>query len=341
MTYKYFDIVFGSSGDLVAVPDAVQPDGSVSYTQGYGVLYSTAVGSGGINIERGKMNQLFYDITTALNQLQTFGIVPWIAALAASPGYSQYALVRYSDGIVYQSQVNTNASTPGTNTDWQALPLGNFSGFTTGDAKITFKTSADTGWILANDGTIGNAASGGTTRANADTAALFSLLWTNTTNANCAVSGGRGGSAAADFAANKTIAIPKALGRALALAGSGSGLTARALAFAVGEEAHALTSGENGTHTHTVTDPGHAHSLWSSNGGLNASTVEGLSAAGAWQVAGGINNGGSQSYVATAPVGGNAYVSTDTTGITNANSGSGTAHNTMQPTAFVNFMIKL
>src|SRR5258708_7301291 len=28
--------------------------------------------------------------------------------------------------------------------------------FSTGDAKLTFKTAADTGWVLANDGTIGD-----------------------------------------------------------------------------------------------------------------------------------------------------------------------------------------
>src|SRR6185437_1134551 len=118
------------------------------------------------------------------------------------------------------------------------------SAFTTGDVKVTLKTVADTGWVMFDDGTIGDASSGGTTRANADTSALFTLLWNNTTNANCAVSGGRGASAAADFAAHKAIAVPKVLGRALAATGTGSGLTARALAATVGAETHLLTSAE-------------------------------------------------------------------------------------------------
>jgi hypothetical protein len=48
----------------------------------------------------------------------------------------------------------------------------------------------------------------------ADTSALFLYLWG--ADANLAVSGGRGGSAAADYAANKTIALPDWRGRALA-----------------------------------------------------------------------------------------------------------------------------
>lgn len=95
-------------------------------------------------------------------------------------------------------------------------------GWSTGDAKLTWKATADAGWVMANDGTIGNASSGGTTRANADTSALFALLWDNIADAWAPVSGGRGASAAADFAANKTIRLPRTLGRAIAGAGTGT-----------------------------------------------------------------------------------------------------------------------
>jgi hypothetical protein len=36
------------------------------------------------------------------------------------------------------------------------------TGFSTGDAKITLKTTADPGWLIMNDGTIGSASSGAT-----------------------------------------------------------------------------------------------------------------------------------------------------------------------------------
>lgn len=189
---------------------------------------------------------------------------------------------------------------------------------TTGDVKLTLKTAADIGWVLMNDGTIGNASSGGTTRANADTVALFTLLWTNTADADCAVSSGRGASAAADYAANKTIALPKALGRALAIYGSGSGLTARALAKSLGTETHTLLEAELPTHTHTVNDPGHLHT-------------------GVVQTSGG-QNVGSASPPAVDVIGSSASA---TTGITVTGGGSGDAHNNMQPTTFLNVMIKL
>jgi hypothetical protein len=49
-----------------------------------------------------------------------------------------------------------------------------------------------------------------------------------------------------DFAAHKTIKLAAALGRPLAVAGAGTGLTARALGQALGEEAHPMTAAENG-----------------------------------------------------------------------------------------------
>lgn len=178
--------------------------------------------------------------------------------------------------------------------------------FSTGDVKLTLKTAADTGWVLFNDGTIGNAASSATTRANADTVALYTLLWNNTADADCAVSTGRGANAAADYAANKTIALPKALGRALATYGAGSGLTSRALAKVVGEETHTLTTGEIPAHTHQVG--------W---GGA---------------VAGSANADWGQSSV---------YSGSFPTNNGTPDGGSGGSHNVMQPTVFLNVMVKL
>ena len=57
--------------------------------------------------------------------------------------------------------------------------------FTTGDVKQTFKTVADAGWVMMNDGSIGDGSSGAMTRANPDTQALFTLLWNNIGDAYC------------------------------------------------------------------------------------------------------------------------------------------------------------
>ena len=198
-----------------------------------------------------------------------------------------------------------------------SAPAWEHRGFTTGDIKVSIKTVADAGWVVMNDGTIGSASSGATTRANADTQALFELLWNNTTNANCAVSGGRGASAAADFSANKTIALPKMLGRALAVSGAGSGLTSRAMAAILGSENAIVVQ-----HNHGITDPGHGHTVPATDGAaFSASALNDYNAGYAHNQ--------------------NPATSSNTTGITINNAGSSGTGANMQPSVFVNVMIKL
>jgi hypothetical protein len=86
------------------------------------------------------------------------------------------------------------------------VPTGTvFSGYYGGTPPPSF--------VMADGRTIGDATSGATNRANADTVTLFTLLWTIT---GLAVSGGRGASAAADYAAHKTLALPNHSGRTMA-----------------------------------------------------------------------------------------------------------------------------
>lgn len=171
----------------------------------------------------------------------------------------------------------------------------------TGDVRLTFKTTADTGWVMMDDGSIGSASSGASNRANADTEPLYTLLWDNVSDTYAPVSSGRGASAAADFAANKTLTLPAALGRALGLSGAGSGLTSRSLGEGVGAETHQLTEAEMPSHTH-------ADLKGSGGAGTNAPdyTLNGTG-----------NGGNIQS------------------------TGGDTAHNNMQPTVFINAMVKL
>jgi|SRR5882757_243621 len=77
-------------------------------------------------------------------------------------------------------------------------------------------TTVPTGYVFANGTTIGSAASAATGRANVDTLPLYTLLWNSWANGQAAVSGGRGANAAADFAANKTIALPDLRGMIVA-----------------------------------------------------------------------------------------------------------------------------
>ncbi len=130
----------------------------------------------------------------------------------------------------------------------------------TGAAMPYLGTSAPTGWVLGA-GTIGDASSGATSRANADTQALYTLVWTSLSNTEAPVAGGRGANAAADFGAHKAIALPDFRGRVVAgkddmvlgaasrLTGGSSGITATTLGAAGGDE-------RMQQHTHGITDPG-------------------------------------------------------------------------------------
>lgn len=101
----------------------------------------------------------------------------------------------------------------------------------TGAVQHYFGTTPPAGWVARNGTTLGNAGSGATGRANADTEALYTLIWNGTSNTGDFViqdSAGspttRGASAAADFAALKRIPLPDDRGlfdRGLNTAGTG------------------------------------------------------------------------------------------------------------------------
>lgn len=106
---KLFLTPFANSGDKVAIPDPTQGSGSVSYTQGWGPDYSKAKADGGYKpVGRTEMNQILNDITTALLELQTYGITVW---QSRSGGWPQHSRVLHG-GIVYRSTSNGNTSTP-------------------------------------------------------------------------------------------------------------------------------------------------------------------------------------------------------------------------------------
>lgn len=113
----------------------------------------------------------------------------------------------------------------------------------TGDIKTSLLSSAPNGWVAMNDLSIGNVGSGATNRANKDTFQLYKTIWDGVLdfwaplqNSAGVPLGVRGASAIADFLANNRLVLPRSLGRALAGAGSGSGLTPRVLGQYLGDE---------------------------------------------------------------------------------------------------------
>jgi hypothetical protein len=226
-------------------------------------------------------------------------------------------------------------------------------------------TTIPFGQVSANGLTIGNASSNGTSRANADTQFLFAFVWNSCSSTACPIytstgsASTHGANAAADFAANKAIAVPNMNGLALMGADSQNGSTSLFLVgvpvtrgsrtvplSVVGEYFHSITSAENGPHTHanTLSDPGHSHANTLTDPGHHH-TYTTAADSGAVNLA----TGG---YAPYNPL--TQSTSTVTTGITinnadaytgmtinNVSSGSGLGHNTVEGSMIVYWNLKL
>lgn len=216
--------------------------------------------------------------------------------------------------------------------------VSNTGAFITGDIKWTARKSAPSGWLIANGNTIGNAASGGTARANADTITLFELLWADFSNTelpiqdSSGVAASRGASAAADFAANKRMPIPDLRGRVVAGWDNLSSvvrLTAPSddtFGGVGGFSTHTLITGELAAHTHTgtATEAGaHTHTFVGQNQNTEGSGSESRA------------RFGFSGTITTTENGAHTH----TLAIDNA--GGGSAHNNTQPTIILNALIKL
>lgn len=210
---------------------------------------------------------------------------------------------------------------------------------TTGDVKLTIKTSADSGWLLFDDGTFGSATSGSSNSNSALNQALFTAMFNSISDTNCPIltSGGGAttragqGTAAAAWAASCRMTLPRTLGRALAVAGTGSGLTGRSLGDRVGEESHTLTLLETPI------------GIIASGSGSVSTTSDNYTVSTTNNASGSATGGGSQVSIPGSPGGtfGKLTATGTATGITTTSSNTGGgAHNNMQPSTFLNAMIK-
>lgn len=124
MDTKFFWKPFAIDGDVTAVPDAAQVDGTVSYDQGYTSFYALdpLADPDAILVERRKFNDILFSITSSLGALQT-DFPEWISAAdndGSAFAYKSGVVVRYTvDGQLWESIVAANTSTPGADlTKW-------------------------------------------------------------------------------------------------------------------------------------------------------------------------------------------------------------------------------
>ncbi len=110
----------------------------------------------------------------------------------------------------------------------------------TGDLRTSMNSFYPYGWVAMNDGTIGNASSNASSRANIDTWQLFNLIWTlakpydSGANSNpiatiytsAGAATNYGSTAIADFNANRQLALTKNMGRVMIGSAPSSILTA-------------------------------------------------------------------------------------------------------------------
>ncbi len=153
MSTYYYVYPFGENADdLVEIPTSAADDGSVSYYAGYTdpYEYDLLTNPNALPISRGSFNQLMFQITSNIQQLQQYGTPPWITAadnLGDSFEYPIYARVYYG-GEVYENQVADNTATPGVDDTWLIISAPS-SSFQAGMVMDWAGPTAPTDWAIA------------------------------------------------------------------------------------------------------------------------------------------------------------------------------------------------
>ena len=152
--FNYFPLAFGvDSDDLTTIPTTATSDNSVSYQNGWTLPYeeNQEIVETALDIPRGQMNQLFYQITQAIQQIQQYGYPFWITSaenLSTPFPYPINATVYYN-GLLYQNQIANNIATPGEDNSWLLISgssTGNLPGMITQWAGPV----APSGWAICD-----------------------------------------------------------------------------------------------------------------------------------------------------------------------------------------------
>lgn len=215
-----------------------------------------------------EMQSTNYINTYQLSYMFQEGIPEW----DTDTTYYQYSIVKQPGTYnLYGSLTNTNQGNLLTDlTNWQFLiclqaPI---------QVSMGFEASPTDRRLVFNGQTIAQT-SGGTVNGTVFYPA-YAYLWNNVSNTYAPVSGGRGLSAAADFAANKTITIPDLTNMSPMQVGSIVNSAGRNNigASTVASAGSVLISGTTGATTLDITQiPAHSHGI-QGNTGATGTTVE-------------------------------------------------------------------
>lgn len=336
-----FNIPFANSagGSFIRpIPQASQigiTPGAASLTDGFPPLNFTPNASGGIPPFGEDFNGLLNQSTAWDRWFSAGGPVAFDPTFSTGVGgYPNGAVVgsRTVPGNYWMSTTDNNTTDPDAGGAGWVNPPGLMG---TGHWQHRPVSTAISGWIISNGTSIGNAGSGATQFASITAAFAYAYLWNNFSNTQCPVIGGRGATAAADFAAGKPIGTYNMQGIGVigvdGMGGTPTGLltgvpvvsgSVTQAGSIIGENLHSLIAAENGPHSHTITDTGHLHATTNvSNNNIGS---------------GGYSGTGNLAAVNTA-----TNTGTSVTGISINSQGSGTAHNTVQRSAGVYWFMKI
>lgn len=203
----------------------------------------------------------------------------WVVKNNTSGDYTVTCKVSGQDGVEIEQGTRSVVYCNGTDIE-SASGASNATLMPSGTVADYVAMTAPSGWVRCNGMTIGNASSGGTERANADTETLFGVLWSAYSNTILAIqdsegtASSRGASAAADYAANKRLPLPDLRGRArFGLDDMGNSAAGRLGDVIANETTNGSSGGTetvtlSATHmpSHTHTGPSHTHSFSATTG---------------------------------------------------------------------------
>lgn len=147
MLGKFWYDPFAIDGQTATVPDTIQPDGSLSYQQGFGPDYSLDPDTfpSALLVPRQEFNEILFQITQSIALIQS-DFPQWISASdngGTAYTYNIDAVVRYTDGNLYQSTANANSTQPlATSANW-VLFLSQYALTSALDAEIARAEAAE------------------------------------------------------------------------------------------------------------------------------------------------------------------------------------------------------